>query len=42
MVVEMRHVLGQHCGEMAAVRIGIRASSSRRRVPIHRSAIAFA
>jgi hypothetical protein len=42
MIVEVRHVLSQHSLEVAAVEDQIRFSSSRRTVPIHRSAIAFA
>ena len=42
LVVEVRHVLGQHRHEMARLVISIRSSNSRRAVPIHRSAIAFA
>jgi hypothetical protein len=41
-LVEMRRVLGQDVFEMAPVEISIRSSNSRRRVPIHRSAIALA
>jgi hypothetical protein len=41
-LVEMCRVLGQDVFEMAPVEDQYRSSSSRRRVPIHRSAIAFA
>jgi hypothetical protein len=41
MVVEVRHVLGQHRREMRRLMISIRSSSSRRTIPIPRSAIAL-
>jgi hypothetical protein len=42
MLVEMRRILGQHPREMAAVDDQDPVSNSRRTVPLHRSAIAFA
>jgi len=42
MVVEVPHVLGQHSLGWRRLKISIRSSSSRRTVPIQRSAIAFA
>jgi hypothetical protein len=42
MVVDVGYVVGQRVLEVAALRISILSSSSRRKVPIHRSVIAFA
>jgi hypothetical protein len=42
MVVEVRHVLGQHCHKMAAVNDQDPVQQLAAAVPTHRSAIAFA